>query len=275
MASPRWLHRFLGQGRCRGRRIVVPGCPDRPATARQDAWNRHRFLGQLPDEIPTHGTHPTYIHISDHLLTGIFVDFYDAPVYTVEVIKEPQAAIVAMGPIRSRLLALLASQPASATQLANVLEMPRQKVNYHLRALERHGLVELAEERPRRGVTERVLRASASVYLVSPGALGDAAADPETVPAEHRLSAHYLAAVAARAVGEVGDLLRRADRAGRALPSLTIDTEIRFRSAAERAAFADDVARAVAALASRYHDESAPGGRRHRLVVLVHPRPAS
>lgn len=191
------------------------------------------------------------------------------------VIEDPQAAIVAMEPLRSRLLAMLAERPASATQLAGALDLPRQKVNYHLRALERHGLVELAEERPRRGVTERVLRASAATYVVSPAALGAAAADPDHMPAEHRLSAHYLTAVAARAVGEVGELLRRADRAGRTLPSLTIDTEIRFRSAAERAAFADDLAAAVAALASRYHDGSAPGGRSHRLVVLAHPRPAS
>lgn len=187
----------------------------------------------------------------------------------VEVIEEPGAAVVALDPMRSRLLALLAEEPASATQLASRLGLARQKVNYHLRALEKHRLVELVEERQRRGVTERVVRASARAYAVSPAALGAAATDPDRAP--DRLSARYLVAVAARAVHEVGALGRRAEQAGRPLATLTLDAEIRFRSAAERAAFADDLTRAVTALAASYHDESASGGRWHRLVVLAHP----
>ena len=54
---------------------------------------------------------------------------------------------------------------------------------------------------------------------------------------------------------------------------MTVDTDIRFASAADRAAFADDLAAAVRALAARYHDQDAPGGRWYRLVALSHPRP--
>ena len=53
----------------------------------------------------------------------------------VDVIETPEAATAALGPVRSRILAELA-EPASAAVLANRLDMPRQKVNYHLRALE-------------------------------------------------------------------------------------------------------------------------------------------
>ncbi len=45
-------------------------------------------------------------------------------------------------------------------------------------------------------------------------------------------------------------------------------------NAADRAAFTAELATAVQALAARYHDESAPNGRWHRLVVAAHPRPA-
>ncbi|WP_308123577.1 winged helix-turn-helix domain-containing protein [Modestobacter marinus] len=55
--------------------------------------------------------------------------------------------------------------------------LSRQRVNYHLRRLEDHGLVEVADTRRWGGLTERLLVASAAGYLVSPGALGDAAAD--------------------------------------------------------------------------------------------------
>lgn len=188
----------------------------------------------------------------------------------VEVIEDPAAAAVALEPVRSRLLAELA-EPASAAALAVRLGLPRQKINYHLRALEEHGLVEVAEKRQWGGLTERRLVATASSYLVSPNALGPAAADPGR--GADRLSASYLIALAARIVREVGGLLRRARETGKRLPTLSLDTEICFRSAADRAAFSNELTQAVTALAARYHDASAPGGRAHRLVVVAHPLP--
>jgi DNA-binding transcriptional ArsR family regulator len=188
----------------------------------------------------------------------------------VEVIDEPAAAVVALDPIRARLLAELA-EPASAASLAERVGLARQKVNYHLRTLEAHGLVRVVEERRWGGLTERLLVATAASYVVSPGALGEVATDPGRT--SDRLSARYLIALAARLVREVGELARRADRTGKRLATLALDTEIRFRSPDERAAFTDELAAAVTALVSRYHDASAPGGRPHRLVVAAHPLP--
>jgi predicted ArsR family transcriptional regulator len=191
-------------------------------------------------------------------------------VLDVEVIDDPAAAAVALEPVRSRLLAEL-SEPASAATLAARLGIARQKVNYHLRALESHRLVRVAETRQWGGLTERLLVATADSYVVSPKALGPAATDPERDV--DRLSASYLVALAARVVREVGDLMPRARVADRRLPTLSIDAEIRFRSAADRAAFSHDLAEAVTTLAARYHDPAAPGGRAHRLVVMAHPLP--
>jgi DNA-binding transcriptional ArsR family regulator len=161
------------------------------------------------------------------------------------------------------------AEPASAATLAGRLGIARQKLNYHLRALEDHGLVSVAETRQWGGLTERLMVATARSYVVSPGAMGAAASDPGRT-ADH-LSASYLVALAARAVREVGKLLRRSEELNKRLPTLSVDTEIQFRSAAERAAFSRDLTDAVTALVSRYHDGSAPDGRPHRLVVLAHP----
>jgi DNA-binding transcriptional ArsR family regulator len=191
-------------------------------------------------------------------------------VIAVEVIDDPSAAMVALDPVRSRLLSELA-EPASAATLAARLGIPRQKVNYHLRALENHQLVRVAEKRQWGGLTERRMVASAASYIVSPGAMGPVAADPDR--AADRLSASYLLAVAARVVREVKALLGRAEETEKRLPTLSIDAVIRFRSAADRAAFSKDLATAVASLAARYHDASSPGGRAHRLVVVAHPLP--
>jgi DNA-binding transcriptional ArsR family regulator len=186
----------------------------------------------------------------------------------VEVIEDPAAATVALEPSRSRLLAELA-QPASAAALAQRLGIARQKVNYHLRALEAHGFVREVDTRKWGGLTERRLVATATAYVVSPAALGPAASTPARTA--DRLSASYLIALAARVVREVGDLVRRAFAAEQRLATLSIDTEIRFRSAADRAAFSQELAASVRDLAARYHDAAAPGGRPHRLVVLAHP----
>jgi predicted ArsR family transcriptional regulator len=190
----------------------------------------------------------------------------------VEVIDDPGAAMVALDPVRSRILAEL-SEPASAAALAARLGIARQKINYHLRALEAHSLVRVAEKRQWGGLTERLLVATAASYVVSPSALGPVAADPAR-DTDH-LSASYLIALAARIIREVSALLRRSRDVGKRLPTLSLDTEIRFRSAADRAAFSHELAEAVTKLVSRYHDASAPGGRAHRLVIVAHPLPQS
>ena len=132
----------------------------------------------------------------------------------IQVIEDPAAATVALVPMRSRLLSELAS-PASAATLAARVGLARQKVNYHLKALEAHGLVQLAQERKWGGLTERLLVATAASYVVSPGALGPVAADPSRDI--DRLSASYLIALGARIVREVADLVRRAKDTGKRL----------------------------------------------------------
>jgi DNA-binding transcriptional ArsR family regulator len=187
------------------------------------------------------------------------------------VIDEPAAAAAVLDPIRARVLSMLRN-PGSATTVAAAIGESRQKVNYHLRALEQLGLVRLVEDRPRRGLTERVVVASARAYVLSPDVLGDSAVDPGSTD---RISANYVLALASRVVREVADLARRADHANKPLATLAIDTEIRFASAADRADFTRELTAAITALAARYHDEQAPKGRWHRLVTLAHQRPTT
>jgi DNA-binding transcriptional ArsR family regulator len=189
-------------------------------------------------------------------------------VHDIAVIDDAAAAEASLDPIRVRLLAEL-TEPASATMLAATLDLPRQKVNYHLRALERHGLVELVEERRKGNVTERMMRATAASYVISPAALGRVQPDPARAP--DQLSARWLLALAARLVRDVGVLLSGAAKAGKRLPTFALDGEVRFASAADRAAFAAELAASVAALVGKYHDEHAKGGRSYRLVAALHP----
>ena len=189
--------------------------------------------------------------------------------HDVTVIENPAAAEASLDPIRAALLAELA-EPGSASTLAARVGLTRQKTNYHLRALQRHGLVELVEERRKGNCTERVLQATAASYVISPTALPEAVApDPSREPDQR--SARWLLAIAGRMVREVGELITGASAAGKPLPTLGIDSEVRFASAKDRAAFAVELANAVNGLVSKYHDEAAPGGRPHRFLVALHP----
>ncbi len=184
----------------------------------------------------------------------------------IRVLEDPAAVEAALDPIRASILAAL-TEPGSAATVAGAVGLTRQKVNYHLKALEAHGLVEPAETRAWGGITERFVRRSARHLVVCPDVLHSAAIDPDEV-ADH-LSAAYMIAVNARTVSEAGAIAREAT-AGVRLPTLTIDTVIGFGSPDDRAAFSAELQSAVAALIAKYHHDD---GRPHRLTVSSYPRP--
>jgi len=109
--------------------------------------------------------------------------------------------------------------------------------------------------------------------VISPSALAAVSPDPSRSP--DQLSARWLLALGSRLVQEVGALLTGAARARQRVATFGIDAEVRFASAADRTAFAEELAQAVAALVGRYHDESARKGRSHRVVVGLHQIPVA
>jgi DNA-binding transcriptional ArsR family regulator len=189
----------------------------------------------------------------------------------LDVIRERETAATLLQPLRQQILEGL-REPESASTVARRLGLPRQKVNYHLRELERGGFVELVEERRRGNCTERLVKATARSYLISPEALGALGSDPERI--RDRLSAAYLVATAGQAVRDVGELEARADEAGKRLATLTLTSEVRFASAETRTAFAEELATTLARLSAKYHDETAPRGRRFRFFVGGYPVPS-
>ncbi|HEY0531353.1 MAG TPA: helix-turn-helix domain-containing protein [Actinoplanes sp.] len=189
--------------------------------------------------------------------------------HDVAVIEDPAAAEISLDPIRSRLLAELA-EPGSATTLAGKIGLSRQKINYHLRTLERHGLIHLVEERRKGNVTERLLQATAASYVISPAAFPAVAPDPGRAP--DRLSAHWLLALAAGLVRDVGALVAGAGHTRQRVTTYALDGDIRFATPADRTAFTDELTTAITGLVAKYHSETGP---QHRLVVAVHPAPGS
>lgn len=184
----------------------------------------------------------------------------------VHVLRNAAAVEAALDPIRSAILEAL-SAPGSAAAVADTVGLTRQKVNYHLKALEAQGLVELVETRTWGGITERLMQRCARQLVVSPAVVQGTAIDPESLA--DQLSASYLIAVSARTVSEVGAATTDATD-GALLPTLTVDTVIGFASPEDRSAFAVELQTAIATLVSRYHHDD---GRRHRLTISSYPQP--
>jgi DNA-binding transcriptional ArsR family regulator len=191
----------------------------------------------------------------------------------VSMVEDAEHAAVLLGhPMRLRLLGAL-EQSDSASGLARRLDLSRQQVNYHLRELESAGFVVLDREQRKGNCVERIVRRSAAYYLVSPLALGDLgdASDADPVAMRDRFSWAYLVRATGRILRDLTVLRRRADSVGKRVPTFTLETEARVASPDALNTMTTEIARAVADIVARHHDELSPRGRVFRVVLGSYP----
>ncbi len=189
---------------------------------------------------------------------------------SLAVIEKASSVAAILSPLRREVLNQLHSQPDSASGLARRMGLPRQKLNYHVRTLEREGFLEMAREQKRRGCVERLFRSTARAYLIRPDLVGGLGSD--TAEFRDRFSSAYLINLAARTLRDVARLRRGAAKAGKRLATFALQVDVQFRTPADRAAFAEELTEAVARLAARYQDDS-PGSRSYRFLLGGHPVP--
>jgi DNA-binding transcriptional ArsR family regulator len=186
----------------------------------------------------------------------------------MEMIDRAAAAASMLHPMRLRILDAL-REPGSASGVARQLGLARQKVNYHLRELEKAGFLEEVEQRRVGNCVERIVRARATHYLINPELLGALAADGTSV--EDRFSSAYLIALAAGAIRDIAALQQRAVKAKRRVATFALQTDVRFATAGDRRQFTEELANAVAKLVATYHDDETAGGRATRFIVGAYP----
>jgi DNA-binding transcriptional ArsR family regulator len=195
----------------------------------------------------------------------------------LQTIGNARRAASLLHPLRLRLLAL-AREPVSSTELARRVGLPRQRVNYHVRKLERAGLLRAAERRRRRNLIEQRYVATARSYLLSPDLLGPLAADWRSI--QDTASADYLLALTEQVRADVTRASAEASAEDKRLATLSIKSQFRFETAAERTAFAEAVRAALVDVIARHSspnrlDDGRPGrGRPYRLVLACYPAPA-
>jgi DNA-binding transcriptional ArsR family regulator len=199
------------------------------------------------------------------------------PVRPVESVTSSRRAAALLHPLRLRLLALV-REPASATELARRVGLPRQRVNYHVRALERAGFLRAAGRRRRRNLIEQRYVATARSYVLAPELLGPLAADWRAIP--DTTSSDYLLALTEQVRSDVSRAAAEAAAQDMRLPTLSVKSQFRFETPGERAAFAEAIRRALVDVIARHsspnHLENGRTGRGrpYRLVLACYPAPA-
>ncbi|MDX1569708.1 MAG: helix-turn-helix domain-containing protein, partial [Xanthomonadales bacterium] len=153
----------------------------------------------------------------------------------VQTIDQPDAAACLLQPPRSEILRAL-RQPGSAASVARELGLPRQRVTYHVRQLEKHGLLDHVEDRRVGNCMERVVRARAARFMISPRVLGELGLDRDALA--DRFSSAYLVASASAAAETVAAQREAARAADRKLATLTLESKVAFADPAVQAAFA-------------------------------------
>ncbi len=185
-----------------------------------------------------------------------------APVLSV---GDPEALAALSHPTRVSILEALRS-PASAAEVGRTLGQPRQRVNYHLKELEKAGLVERTGTRAKGNLVETLYRAVARSFVVSTKV---AWTHPYRVAALRRSHAlGTLVALGERLQRDAAVLLDRAAFDGEDLPSAAVSAEVAFPDEAARAAFMDDYLRTTKELLERH---GARRGERYRAILAVYP----
>ena len=189
---------------------------------------------------------------------------------SINLVRDSASASSLLNPIRIQMLQKL-KEPNSASSLSRELHISRQKINYHLRELEKHKLVELVQEKKKGNCIERIMKTTARHYLINFDPLGNLISKPDQI--NDRFSSTYLIAVASEMIQETALLQEKAEQAKKKLPTLTMQTEVRFATPEKRGAFTEELTKLIARLTSKYNDDLSKEGRKFKLNLCSYPSP--
>jgi DNA-binding transcriptional ArsR family regulator len=189
------------------------------------------------------------------------------PKQSVRTIEDPDELQALSHPLRVRILDAL-REPDSAAAVARRLGEARQKVNYHLKELERSGLVVRTGERRSGNFVESLYRSSARTLVVLPRA---AWGDPRRLAAmSEQLSLENLVNLGERLARDAAVLLDRAAFDGAEIATAAVEADVRFESEAARAAFLDEYLATIGHLFKKF---GAKDGAPFRIALAVYPDP--
>jgi DNA-binding transcriptional ArsR family regulator len=198
------------------------------------------------------------------LVSELTQSFEVAPVYRLESAEQ---ALALLNPIRAEILRLL-SEPASASEIGRKIGETPQKVNYHLKMLEKVGLVRRSGTRQVKNLVEVLYLAVARSFVIP-----DAFGWPEELRSRMQTqgSLRHLLTAAEKIRKDTARLMEAADERAE-IPSAALELEVELPDEAAREAFIRDYAEAVRQVVARYRSGSKPeDGQAYRVMAVIYP----
>ncbi len=188
-------------------------------------------------------------------------------------IEDVEQALMLLKPQRLELLKLL-DEPRTCPELADYFGESAQKIYYHVKSLEKAGLVEKTDEKRVRGVVEGYYQARARSYWLAPQLVGKIGSPHR---AQDQMSMRVLLDLTEAMHDDIGRLANHAAETGQHMPTLSLSAHIHLPDAGRRADFMRDVQAMVQDLARKYglpdddiQVETDEQG--FRLAVICYPR---
>ena len=169
-------------------------------------------------------------------------------------------------PTRVEMLEVL-REPASAASVARQIGQPRQRINYHLKALKQAGLVEPVATRQNGNFVETLYRAVARTFVVAPEVAWQGSRRLDALRAQRSLET--LVALGERLQRDAAELLDRAAFDGEQIASAAISVDTRFAGPEDRAAFMREYLESTKRLLEKYGSQE---GAPYRCVLAAHPQ---
>lgn len=165
----------------------------------------------------------------------------------VVVVHDPEQAVVLLNPLRAQILTHMRT-PVSAAEVGRLMQETPQKINYHLKALEKVGLVRKTGSRQVRNLVEVLYQAIAKSFVLS-DALGF---EPETVRRmKEDGSLSQLVHTSEKLKRDALALMERTE-AGNTVHSATLAATVRLSGEEERHAFVQEYIEMLRLLTEKY-----------------------
>lgn len=182
------------------------------------------------------------------------------------VVRSPEQAAALLNPLRAEILAHT-REPASAAEVARKIGDSPQRINYHLKALEKVGLVRRVGARQVRNLVEVLYQAIAKSFLLSE-AVGLDSWAAERIKEQGSLA--HLITLSER-IRRDALLLMEQSETEREIPSASLQMKVHLDSEERRNAFLRDYAAMLEELVSRYGAAEDSDENAFRVAAVIYP----
>lgn len=179
------------------------------------------------------------------------------------MVTSTEQAVALLNPLRAEILSGM-TEPVSAAEIARSMGETPQKINYHLKALEKVGLVHRVGSRQIRNLVEVLYRAAAKTFVLSES-LGLPAEAIQHMKDQGSLA--HLITVSERIKKDALRLMQHSDKEEH-VPSASLHTRVSLSDEGRRKAFVEEYVQLVRKLTEKYQTEGEADDAYHVLLAV-------